>query len=175
MFDNIGKKIKKIAQIECWAGIASYILLGLILLFENEIKIYVGILIMGVGSFLSWIGSLMIYGFGQLIENSNELVVKQKIIYSEIQMLNLKKEDVASTISSSSITPIPQSSTVNKIVAVSAPQKTKESIKASIKETVPETSSDLLCPNCNENLSIMGYTESDLGSGEKCPLCGEDI
>ena len=29
---------------------------------------------MAVGSFLSWIGSFLLYGFGQLIENSDKLV-----------------------------------------------------------------------------------------------------
>lgn len=72
MFDNIGGKIKVTAQIVCWVGIIISVILGLIS-FENG-----GIIVIILGSLLSWVGSFALYGFGQLIENTDILVELKK-------------------------------------------------------------------------------------------------
>ena len=74
MYKNIGRKIKKLAKICCWLGItysliAGAILLGCTLWF---------VLFVIVGALLSWVGSLALYGFGQLIENTDILVEQGK-------------------------------------------------------------------------------------------------
>lgn len=75
MFDNIGKKIKTLAQVVCWIGIIASVIAGLAAL---AVSILSGLLIMGLGSLASWIGSFLTYGFGQLIENSDILVKQGK-------------------------------------------------------------------------------------------------
>lgn len=76
MFDNIGSKIKTLAQVICWIGIIASIIIGFVLMVQDEDTAFVGILTMILGSLGSWIGSFMTYGFGQLIENS-DILVKQ--------------------------------------------------------------------------------------------------
>ena len=71
MFDNIGGKIKGFAKVVCGIGIAISVIIGLLSL--NAIT---ALLIIGIGSLSSWIGSFMTYGFGQLIENT-DILVKQ--------------------------------------------------------------------------------------------------
>lgn len=76
MFDNIGGKIKILAQVICWLGIIGSIISGLITMITDEDMILTGLLIAVIGSLLSWIGSFTTYGFGQLIENSDALVAQ---------------------------------------------------------------------------------------------------
>lgn len=74
MFKNIGKKIKILAKIITWIGIAISCLLGIIMMFAIEYGFVAGILIIIIGSISSWISSFLLYGFGQLIENSDKTV-----------------------------------------------------------------------------------------------------
>ena len=72
MFDNLVGKIKTFAQVICVLGIIGSVISGIVL-FINEFIIN-GIAVILGGAFLSWIGSLCLYGFGQLIENTDILV-----------------------------------------------------------------------------------------------------
>lgn len=76
MFDNIGGKIKTLAQVVCWIGIIASVIIGFVMMAQDDDTAFAGILIMVLGSLGSWIGSFMTYGFGQLIENS-DILVKQ--------------------------------------------------------------------------------------------------
>ena len=78
MFDNIGGKIKTLAQVVCWIGIIASFLIGIILIKQDEDTALIGLLVLILGSLFSWIGSFMTYGFGQLIENSDILVAEKK-------------------------------------------------------------------------------------------------
>lgn len=80
MFKNIGKKIKTLAQVICWIGIVCSVLSGIGMMVSDSDMIVVGILMIPVGALASWIGSFMLYGFGELVENSTvlaELAVKR--------------------------------------------------------------------------------------------------
>lgn len=68
LFSNIGHKIKNLAKVITWVGIIFSVLFGLITLAAG------GIIIMIVGPLISWISSFTLYGFGQLIENSDKIV-----------------------------------------------------------------------------------------------------
>jgi len=72
MFDNIGGKIKTLAQVEAWVGIIGSILIGLFLIFINENYITTGFIILIIGPLGAWLSSLILYGYGELIENSSE-------------------------------------------------------------------------------------------------------
>lgn len=84
MFDNIGRKIKTLAKVLCWLGIIGSIVSGIISVCMGKwIGEYLlqGILIMLVGSLASWISCFVLYGIGQLIENSDICIalLKEKL------------------------------------------------------------------------------------------------
>ena len=75
-FDNIGGKIKILAKVTCWIGSISSVIGGVIMMlnglaYENTRGILGGIMIAVLGDLVSWVGSFRLYGFGQLIENSD--------------------------------------------------------------------------------------------------------
>lgn len=79
MFENIGKKIKRLAETICWIGIIISVI-GSIILFTISADAYepTGLIIAGFsilifGTLFSWIGSFFMYGFGELIDNSQEI------------------------------------------------------------------------------------------------------
>lgn len=83
MFNNIGGKIKSLAKIVCWLGIISCIISGLpLILTKQQPLVLVGIWIAVVGSLFSWISSFILYGFGELVENSAIIAAKSKLSHS---------------------------------------------------------------------------------------------
>ncbi len=77
MFKNIGGKIKTLSEFVTWVGIIASVVLGIIIMFYGDIMVLVGLVVMSFGCFFSWIGSFLLYGYGQLIENSDKLVLLQ--------------------------------------------------------------------------------------------------
>ena len=71
MFKNIGAKIKKIAEIYTILGIVVSVIWGITTMAISGIG---GLLVIVIGCLASWIGSFLLYGFGQLVENSDKLV-----------------------------------------------------------------------------------------------------
>lgn len=80
MYSNIGRKIKTLAKVFCWIGIISSVVSGIVVLATmGDAGVLLGILTIVMGPLLFWIGSFILYGFGQLVENSDirtELAVK---------------------------------------------------------------------------------------------------
>lgn len=72
MFSNVGGKIKGLAQVITWIGIVASVIGGIVLM--SKVSFIVGLLTAVVGALFSWIGSLALYGFGQLVENSDQCV-----------------------------------------------------------------------------------------------------
>lgn len=78
MFSNIGSKIKTLAQVITWIGIIGSVIWGLVLMTTDEELISAGLMIALLGSLISWVSSFVLYGFGQLIENTDKLVELSK-------------------------------------------------------------------------------------------------
>ena len=78
MFNNIGRKIKAVAATITWIGIGISVLVGFTTMLSSSRMVLTGILIILIGSLVSWLSSLTLYGFGQLIENSDILVAQTK-------------------------------------------------------------------------------------------------
>jgi len=86
VFTNISGKLKLLAKVICWLGIIFSVISGSIFLFSgNAISsvtvsgtsfavspVVAGLIIIVMGCLTSWISSLFIYGFGQLIENTDK-------------------------------------------------------------------------------------------------------
>lgn len=76
MFENIGGKIKKLAETLCWIGIIFCIIYGIInwvLASDARGDAATTLIINGfiwaiLGSILSWVGSFCLYGFGEIID-----------------------------------------------------------------------------------------------------------
>ena len=79
MFDNIGEKIKTLAKVVCWVGIIASVVMGFIAIASSNDET-VGflslVLIAGLGSLGSWVGSFVLYGFGELVSNSANVARK---------------------------------------------------------------------------------------------------
>ena len=93
MFNNIGQKIKNLALVLFTLESAASILFGLICtgLFENTLFLLICI----IGPFVSWISSFLLYGFGELVDNSSKIKSdtedqkkNQEIIIKELKKLN---------------------------------------------------------------------------------------
>lgn len=86
MFENIGEKIKSLAKILCWAGIVASVLIAIKFFIEAEEGSYrtedlymtLGLIFLFIGPLISWINSFFIYGFGELIERTNEVALNTR-------------------------------------------------------------------------------------------------
>ena len=91
MFNNIGEKIKTLATIITILGIIASVISGIAFIVYSIVEAYdvsrlvagiiLGVLTMVVGSLISWISSFLLYGFGELIENST--ILKEKFADKE--------------------------------------------------------------------------------------------
>ena len=73
-FDNIGKKIKELVKTLFIIEVIIYIIVGIILIAINKNLVSAALLIMLVGPIIAWISSWLLYGFGQLIDNTDIIV-----------------------------------------------------------------------------------------------------
>ena len=69
MFDNIGGKIKGLASFLTWIGIIASVITGIIFIADDAGGM--GFLLIILGPLASWLSSLLLYGFGELIENTS--------------------------------------------------------------------------------------------------------
>lgn len=81
MYSNIGGKIKALAMVVCGIGAFISVVYGIYLIVnystgaEIDYRVLlVGLIIIIIGVLLSWTGSFVLYGFGQLVQNSDRLV-----------------------------------------------------------------------------------------------------
>lgn len=78
MFNSIGTKIKVAAKVISWIGIIGSIIAGIIIISiglynENGDLVGIGFGVLLGGSFISWISSWFVYGYGELIEKTSEI------------------------------------------------------------------------------------------------------
>ena len=85
MFDNIGDKIKTLAKVSTVLGIVISVIYGIVLMVSD--LIFVGFLVMILGSLLFWISSFTLYGFGEMINQLEYSNSNSKKIYD---LLNKK-------------------------------------------------------------------------------------
>lgn len=76
MFDHIGSKIKTLAAVICWLGIAASVIAA-ISIWATTHAFFSGLITLVCGCLGSWIGSFTLYGFGELVENST--ILREKL------------------------------------------------------------------------------------------------
>ena len=110
MFDNVGRKIKGLAKISCWIGIICSFIIGIAIVvimkgIDDEVGnvssvvslgVLIAIVVIVIGSFWSWLVSLGIYGFGELVENSR-IIVEDTLNISRLSKRILKTMQVKNT------------------------------------------------------------------------------
>ncbi len=78
MFDNIGKKIKALAAVMAGVGIAVSVISGMVLMANDEE--ITGIIVLIIGSLLSWTSCFCLFGFGDLVDNSAKTAANSELI-----------------------------------------------------------------------------------------------
>jgi hypothetical protein len=150
MYDNIGGKIKGLAKASFIVAAIAEVITGIALMATDDLIGY-GLLVMFVGPIAAWVSSWLLYGFGQLVENSD-------IIAEEHKRVNEKHEK-----------------TVAKNNEKKQAQRKKQ-IKANIENPNFDEDEyiDITCANCKAELS---FTKGQLQSGEEltCPMCDAPI
>lgn len=82
MFNDIGEKIKILARCVCWIGIIASVIIAFIMFSKVDEVSYrqeglykgLGYCFLFVGPLLSWISSLLLYGFGELVDTNSQIV-----------------------------------------------------------------------------------------------------
>ncbi len=163
MFDNIGNKIKILAKVLCWIGIVLCVIVAMVMfvlssqtdsLQMDSVKskfLWCGFAFLILGPLFSWIGSFVLYGFGELINNS--AIIAQQSNRSN-QIYNKKMEEQHKK----------------------EKEQRKENIRGQIlDDNVSEDCYiDIQCPHCDADLS---YTRYELLQNEfiVCPNCDEQF
>lgn len=81
MYNNIGSKHKIFARVFAWIGIIGSVITGLIFIAQGmnnhrgETLVGIGVGVLIGGSFLSWVASWFMFGFGELIEKATEIAI----------------------------------------------------------------------------------------------------
>ena len=155
MFDNAGGKIKSIVRTMFFIEAVAAVISGIALMGTDDDLILPGLLVMVVGPFAVWVVSLFLYGFGQLVENSDAIAAEY----------NRKNEKHEKTIAKT-----------NEKKQEEKKQQRKKQFQAAMQDSnvSDDTFIDITCTNCKSELS---YTKEQLQSGEKltCPVCDAPI
>ena len=79
-FADVGKKIKRIAKVAYILGITIFTITGFVVMLTLLAKgnrdllwLLLGVTIISLGWLISWIWSLLVYGFGELIDKTNQI------------------------------------------------------------------------------------------------------
>ena len=94
-FNNIGRKIKTLAKVITWIGITASVIYGIVVVWLSNSPIFIiqGLIVMIVGSLISWLSSMALYGFGQLIENTDILVSVHRNKETEFRSFDREQPD----------------------------------------------------------------------------------
>lgn len=89
MFENIGGKIKVLAKVCTWIGIGGSVLAGVPVMIASGVA---GLIVIVVGCLASWVGSFLLYGFGQLVENSDKMAANSEKVAANSATLSANSE-----------------------------------------------------------------------------------
>ena len=105
LFGDIGGKLKSVAFWVCILGFAASVLFVIASWFvladswKSEFGEYLLALILGgLGCLISWLSTLVLYGLGQLVENSD-------IVASKMEQIGMNPNNVSAAVPKPTITP----------------------------------------------------------------------
>lgn len=70
MYENIGKKIKEMAKVVAIVLAVLAVIGGMVMIAVDSYLLVPGLLTMLLGPVLAWIGSFVLYGFGELVDKT---------------------------------------------------------------------------------------------------------
>ncbi|MBR6694275.1 MAG: hypothetical protein IKL62_04945 [Clostridia bacterium] len=73
MFHNVGKKIKVLAQVMFYIMLVGAVIGGVALISSDDELVPVALGVIAGGALFAWIGSVFIYGFGELIDSAQAI------------------------------------------------------------------------------------------------------
>lgn len=112
MYENIGMKIKNLSKLIFGLETALAIIIALIYLFGDGRAIFIGLLILIIGPIVAWLSSLVLYGFGELIDKTSEVAKNtryfKKMLSSTEEEKEENKEKISTTFKTNEIMDIPK-------------------------------------------------------------------
>ena len=104
MFNNVGYRLQSLSSVFGVIGIISSFVFGVSLISYGAMYLLLGIIIIFLGFLGSWIFSLIIYGFGEMVVNIKVLVERNDESYLEPNERCKKiKKDVKKFVNDSSV------------------------------------------------------------------------
>lgn len=73
MFDDVGSKIKTASKVIFFFQIVCFIIIGSIMISIDNDLTFAGICVMLAGIFIGWFSSILVYGFGELIDRTKRI------------------------------------------------------------------------------------------------------
>ena len=164
MFSNIGGKLKKLAVILAVLGIIGSVISGIVTMAgSSNMRMYgsygigysagrivAGLLIIAIGFLISWVGTMGLYGLGELIERTVQTEEHTRVLADEVRAL--RKQGIACNLPMSDSKPAatPSVSTTVSTPSVSSTQTSDSSTDMwrCGKCGVMNTSTAISCKNC---------------------------
>lgn len=147
MFENVGSKIKGVAQAGFLLEAIGAVIAGISLMAADEDLIWAGVLVLAFGPIAALVVSWFIYGYGQLIENSDLAT----------EALKQKAEKQQQTIAQN---------------AERKQQQRRNEARAKLSDANVDKDDfiDFACPHCRSELS---FSKEYLQGGKPvlCPMC----
>ena len=166
-FNRVGEKIKNLTKWMCWLGIAltwTVAATFFVVMIFNDMasSCWIPLLVALVVSFFTWIGSLTMYAFGELVDNSYKAVCAGNDNQSINQSTNKEKTE---RIDKTKPADLRKKAKAKRTYS----EKTVVNQEA-VEEEAEDFYVDITCPNCSKKLSFDEETTE-----AECPWCGHNI
>ena len=171
LYGDIGNKIKNWAKwifiIESIGAVITGFVFLILWGFEDA---WWALLTIIFGPIVAYVSTWTLYAFGQFVDDIN--VIRHKLPTVNGIEKNMQNSFKYCTIDTREKTKKETQEKVKPEVENTAKQDTAEKT-----EQKPDDKSQeiLPCPHCGENLTFMGWDDSDLQENQFCPLCGKEI
>lgn len=189
MFDDIGVKIQTVAKTVAWLNIALSFVAGLVVLFlaflDLEyffVRVLMAIIVVIVGCLISWLSSIALYAFGQLVEDIHAMrnagakaSTQHKIAICSQQPNDTPTDNIKSNLENVVTHKWRCDNCGNMRTQTPCEYcQTKDNLENT--NTVKQKNPNALpCPWCGEDLTFMGWNDTELQEKQTCPLCGKEV
>ncbi len=85
LFDNVGKKIRKISIYGFYTGSVLFVIAALAIWVAAENSFWIGMAVLAGGVLLFWLTSLCGYAFGELVQNTADMNRRMSVLINRIQ------------------------------------------------------------------------------------------
>lgn len=153
MFNNIGEKIKSLAIFITIIGMVCSIVVGIVCIVKGILL--AGLIIIFGGGVLSWVGTFIIYGFGELICKTTEIAENTKKQSALAVAEAVEKSDLPQNNDSR----VAMKTLKQQIIA----QSVNEGLEKIDEENIPLPDE---CPNCFAKIKP---------EDKECPNCGYEL